>query len=90
MTSKITVVGGIEEPKTKRVEDIEVGTAFTGSLMGRFGSPYTGIFLKQGRNLVGLGVVGCHNEGNVFFDNAGTVENYQEVDLEIKVVPHVS
>lgn len=89
--SKITVVNlpGVKPPPTKDVSDIPLGTAFTGSLMDLYGSPYTGVFLKQGRSLMAFGI-SRYNPGNMFFDtDKGSINNYQEVDLEIKVIPHV-
>lgn len=92
--SKITISGKIA--KSKDLVDVPTGTAFTGRLMGLYGSPYGGVFLKQSRSLVGLGITtsSSHkllNLGNVFFDNdKGTIEDYQVVDLEITAVPHVS
>lgn len=98
--SKIQIVQPRPEPKTVDISDITAGTAFTGKLMGLYGSPYTGVFLMQGRQLVALSCTDIDGKdsgtepgskpGNVFFaKDHGTVEDFQEVDLEIKVVPHV-
>ena len=90
-TSNIKLVK-VKEPVTIPLHKVPTGMAFTGSLQGVYGSPYTGLFLKQGTALVGLAVeVVAQGEfdkpGNVFFGlGEGTVENYQPVDLEIKVV----
>lgn len=95
MNSKITFIQDPKPPSTRTVSSILIGTAFTGTLT-LDSYTRTGVFLKQGRTLVGLGgnepgEKDDDNPGNVFFDiDKGTVTDYVQVDLVVKAVPHVS
>lgn len=65
---------------------IHCGIAFKGTITGVYGSPYKGVFYKVGGALIQIDA----EAGTWFNPNKGTIEDFEQVDLEIKAVPHVS